>query len=222
MAKQPVKISPSVLTADFWNLGRSIAQLEEAGADLLHLDVMDGLFVPNISFGLPVIAALKKHTAIPFDVHLMIEKPHRYLERFRDAGADLLGFHLEAGSPVEETLRSIRALGMKSCLTIKPATPAQGVFPYLPFCDMVLVMSVEPGFGGQSFLPGSLSKIKAIREEANRQNLPLDIEVDGGINLETAPLAVQAGANVLVTGNVLFSAPDMKARLKELREITAR
>ena len=197
-----------------------MAALDAAHTDMLHLDVMDGIFVPNISFGMPVVASVRKATNTFLDVHLMIDRPHRYIEPFAKAGADSIGFHIEAGSPVEQTLRQIRALGKKNCLTIKPATPAQAVFPYLPLCDMVLVMSVEPGFGGQKFMYEALDKIRLLREEAGRLQLPLHIEVDGGINLETAPLAVKAGANVLVAGNVLFSAPDMAARLAELRTLT--
>ena len=213
-----VKISPSVLTADFLTLGDSIKKLENAGVDMLHLDVMDGIFVPNISFGNPVIKSIKAHTNLPLDVHLMIDRPHRYIEEFAKY-ADLLGFHYEAGSDNAELLKKIRELGCKSCITIKPATAAEEIFELLPLCDMVLVMSVEPGFGGQKFMPAALDKIKAIRAECERQGLNIDIEVDGGINAETAPLAVAAGANVLVAGNFLFSADDMGARVKEIKAL---
>ncbi|MBQ2677018.1 MAG: ribulose-phosphate 3-epimerase [Clostridia bacterium] len=217
-----VKFSPSILTADFVKLGAAITELDNAGTDMLHLDVMDGIFVPNISFGMPVVQSIRKATNTILDVHLMIDRPHRYIEHFAKAGADIIGFHIEAGSDVAETLKAIRELGKKSCLTIKPATPAESVFPYMELCDMILVMSVEPGFGGQSFMPESLAKITAIRNKANEMGLDIDIEVDGGINMDTAPLAVKAGANVLVTGNVLFSADNMTKRLAELREVVAK
>ena len=213
-----VKISPSVLTADFLELKEDIKKLEAAGVDMLHLDVMDGLFVPNISFGNPVIKSIKAHTKLPLDVHLMIDKPHRYIKEFAEY-ADYLGFHYEAGSDNAATLKQIRELGCKSCITIKPCTPAQSIFPLLPLCDMVLVMSVEPGFGGQKFMPEALEKLSALREECKRQGLHIELEVDGGINAETAPQAVAAGATVLVAGNYIFSASDMAARVKEIKAL---
>lgn len=213
-----VKVSPSVLTADFLTLSDSIKQLEAAGVDMLHLDVMDGIFVPNISFGNPVIKSIKAHTNLPLDVHLMIDRPHRYIEEFAKY-ADLLGFHYEAGSDNAATLKKIRELGCKSCITIKPKTEPQEFFDLLPLCDMVLVMSVEPGFGGQKFMPQSLDKVRAIKAECVRRNLDIDIEIDGGINAETAPLAVEAGVNVLVAGNYLFSAEDMGARVREIKSL---
>lgn len=213
-----VKISPSVLTADFLTLKDDIKRLEDAGADMLHLDVMDGIFVPNISFGVPVIKSIKKHTSLPLDVHLMIDRPHRYIKEFAEF-ADYLGFHFEAGSDVAATLREIRALGCKSCLTIKPCTNPQEIFEFLPLCDMVLVMSVEPGFGGQKFMPQALSKLTALREELTRRGLNVLLEVDGGINAETAPQAVKAGANVLVAGNYVFSAEDMKATVENIKNL---
>ena len=213
-----VKISPSILISDFLTLKDSIKELETAGVDMLHLDVMDGIFVPNISFGVPVIKSIKAHTDLPLDVHLMIDRPHRYIEEFAKY-ADLLGFHFEAGSDNEETLKKIRELGCKSCITIKPCTAAEEIFSLLPLCDMVLVMSVEPGFGGQKFMPMALDKIAALKAECERQGLDIDIEVDGGINAETAPLAIAAGANVLVAGNFLFSAEDMGAKVKEIKSL---
>ncbi len=213
-----VKLSPSVLTSDFLTLKDVIPQFEASGVDMLHLDVMDGIFVPNISFGVPVIKSIKKHTNIPLDVHLMIDRPHRYIKEFAEV-ADWLGFHYEAGSDVAELLREIRSLGCKSCLTIKPATAPEEIFEFLPLCDMVLVMSVEPGFGGQKFMPNSLPKIKALKAEAERQGLNLEIEIDGGINAETAPLAVEAGATVLVAGNYIFSAENIPETVKHIRSL---
>ena len=213
-----VKVSPSVLTADFLNLKEDIARLEAGGTDMLHLDVMDGIFVPNISFGVPVIKSIKAHSTVPLDVHLMIDRPHRYIKEFAKY-ADILGFHYEAGSDVAETLKEIRNLGCKSCLTIKPCTEPQEIFEFLPLCDMVLVMSVEPGFGGQSFMPSALPKLEALKKEIDRLGLSIDLEVDGGINGETAPLAIKAGANVLVAGNYLFSAENMAERIKNIKEL---
>ena len=211
-----VKISPSVLTADFLNLDNDIKQLENAKVDMLHLDVMDGIFVPNISFGVPIIKSIRKHTSLPLDVHLMIDRPHRYIEQFAEV-SDILGFHFEAGSDNEATLKKIRDLGCKSCITIKPCTKAQDIFNLLDYCDMVLVMSVEPGFGGQKFMPMALEKLTALKNECERRNLKIDLEVDGGINAQTAPLAVNSGANVLVAGNYIFSADDMAQRVREIK-----
>lgn len=213
-----VKLSPSVLTSDFLTLKEIIPQFEASGVDMLHLDVMDGIFVPNISFGVPVIKSIKKHTNIPLDVHLMIDRPHRYIKEFAEV-SDWLGFHYEAGSDVAGLLKEIRALGCKSCLTIKPATAPEEIFEYLPLCDMVLVMSVEPGFGGQKFMPNSLPKLKALKAEAERQGLSIELEIDGGINAETAPLAVEAGATVLVAGNYIFSAEDIPATVKNIKSL---
>lgn len=211
-----IKISPSVLTSDFLNLKDDIKKLEDAGTDMLHLDVMDGIFVPNISFGVPVIKSIRKHSHLPLDVHLMIDRPHRYIKEFAKF-SDYLGFHYEAGSDVEATLREIRENGCKACLTIKPCTAPEEIYNYLPLCDMVLVMSVEPGFGGQKFMPSALNKLSALKSECERRSLNIELEVDGGINADTAPLAVKAGATVLVAGNYIFSADNISERIREIK-----
>ncbi|MBP3705709.1 MAG: ribulose-phosphate 3-epimerase [Clostridia bacterium] len=212
------RISPSVLSADFLTFKDDIKEFEAAGVDMLHIDVMDGIFVPNISFGNPLIKSIKKHTNIPLDVHLMIDRPHRYIDEFAKY-ADYLGFHYEAGSDNVETLKRIRELGCKSCITIKPATPPESIYDLLDLCDMVLVMSVEPGFGGQKFLPSALEKLSKLRAECQRRNLDIELEVDGGINNETAPLAVDAGATVLVAGSYVFSAEDISAKIQEIKNL---
>ena len=212
-----VKISPSVLASDLSRLSDEVAVIEKAGADMAHLDVMDGCFVPNMSFGMPVIEALRKHTGIVFDVHLMIVNPEKYVDRFIDAGADIVTFHIEAASDSGALLKRIRERGKKAAISIKPATPAEAVFPLLDYCDMVLVMTVEPGYGGQSFMHDMLPKIEKIRAEITRRGLDVDIQVDGGINPETAKLTVNAGANVLVAGSSVFKAQDIKGAIDALR-----
>ena len=214
-----VKLSPSVLSADFLDMKKDIEKLEDAGVEMLHCDVMDGLFVPNMSCGVPLIQSIKKHAPnMLMDVHLMIDRPHRYIKDFAKV-SDYLGFHYEAGSPVAETLKEIRDLGCKYCLTIKPCTEPEQIYDLLPLCDMVLVMSVEPGFGGQAFMPESLAKLEKLRAKIDELGLDIELEVDGGINKETAPLAVKAGATVLVAGSYIFSAEDMKATAEEIRNL---
>ncbi len=212
-----IKISPSVLASDLSNLASEVVEIEKAGAEMAHLDVMDGVFVPNMSFGMPVIESLRNKSNIIFDVHLMIVSPEKYAKRFIDAGADIVTFHYEACEDSATLLDEIHANGAKAAISIKPKTSAEEIFHLLPKCDMVLVMTVEPGYGGQKFMPDMLPKVKAIREEATRRGLDIDIQVDGGINPETAKLAVEAGANVLVAGSSVFKSSDRRAAINALR-----
>lgn len=198
-------ISPSILAADFNILGEQIQEVEKSGAEYLHIDVMDGMFVPSISFGMPVIASIRKNSGLVFDVHLMIEEPIRYIEEFVKLGADSITFHLEAaGERIKETIDKIHALGCKAGLSIKPATPITALLPYLESVDMILIMTVEPGFGGQKYIQTSTQKIKDLREVLTEKGLPLDIQVDGGITAENIFEVTQAGANVIVAGSAVF------------------
>ena len=197
-------LSPSILSADFCKLGEQIKEVELAGAKYLHVDVMDGIFVPSISYGMPVIRSIRKCSDIFFDVHLMIDRPERYVKEFAESGADLINFHLEATSDVKGTIAKIRSLGKKVGITIKPGTPAKTVEPYLELVDMVLVMTVEPGFGGQKLIPECLDKVRKIRKVIADRGLNVDIEVDGGINDENVESALEAGANVIVAGSAVF------------------
>ena len=205
-------IAPSLLSADFARLGEEVRAIEAAGADWLHLDVMDGAFVPNITIGPGVIAALKPHTRLPFDVHLMIEAPDRFVEAFREAGADILSVHPEAGPHLHRTLRRIRELGAKAGLVLNPATPVEAAEWVMEDLDLILVMSVNPGFGGQSFIPSALNKIARLRRLIDDARADIVLEVDGGVNAQTAQRCIEAGATALVAGSAVFGeGPDRYA-----------
>ena len=212
-----IKIAPSILAADFTKLGEEIRSV--SSADYLHFDVMDGMFVPNISFGIPVLESVRKTTDMVLDVHLMIDSPIRYINKFANAGADIITFHVEAESSenTEKAINEIHKLGKKAGLSLKPDTSADKLLPYIDSLDLVLVMTVEPGYGGQSFISEILSKIIKIRGIINDRGLSCELEVDGGINPETAKLCIEAGANVLVAGNDVFKAPDRATHIKKLR-----
>ena len=213
------KLSPSILSADFANLERDVKIITDAGADWIHVDVMDGHFVPNISIGVPVVTSLRKATDGFLDVHLMITDPDKYVPAFIKAGADLVNFHVEVECNIEAVLKEIKTAGKKTGLTIKPNTPPEAVFPYLPLLDMVLVMSVEPGFGGQSFMPNSIPKIKVLKEKITELGLNCEIEIDGGINLKNAPEVIEAGCDILVAGSSVFNAPDVPAAVKAFKAL---
>lgn len=214
-----IKLSPSLLACDFSQLKNEVSKVEKAGCDMLHLDVMDGVFVPNISFGMPVISSLRKHSKLVFDVHLMITDPIRYIDRFADCGADIITFHYESCNDQNAVIEKIKSRGLKAGIAIKPSTPAFVVEQFLGKADMVLVMTVEPGFGGQKLIPDTLSSVKQISEMAKLRGTETDIQVDGGLNIENAPLAVQSGANVIVAGSSVFGAPDPAAAVKYFKEL---
>lgn len=213
-----IKIAPSILSADFTRLGEEITSVEKAGADLIHIDVMDGHFVPNITIGTPVVASLKKKTKLPLDVHLMIDNPERFIAPFADAGADIITFHIEATSAPEEVLRKIEVSGVKKGISLNPESALMRVFPLLDSIDVVLVMSVNPGFAGQKFIPDATRRLRELYQVLSEKKLNVDIEIDGGINQENAKEVIAAGANILVAGTAIFGKIERKRAIELLRE----
>ena len=214
-----MKVAPSLLACDFSRMGEEIIKIDKAGADLVHLDVMDGMFVPNFTMGPAAISALRKYTALPFDVHLMIEHPLDYIDTFADSGADIISFHIESASDTEKTIDRIISRGVKPGLVIKPYTPAGAVFPYLDMISLVLVMTVEPGFGGQSFMADMLPKVGAIKEECKKRGIDMIVEADGGIGDATIRQAAEAGVDVCVAGTAVFKAEDPGEAIARMKSI---
>ena len=215
--KQKVRIAPSILSADFSKLGEEVAAIEAAGADWVHIDVMDGHFVPNLTFGAPVVSCLRKVTKMPFDVHLMVEAPQNYIADFAKAGADILTVHLETAPHLHRVIQAIKEAGLKAAVSLNPSTPLCLLEEILPDLDMVLLMSVNPGFGGQAFIPSSLEKVRKLRQMLDAKGLKTDIQVDGGVTPDNAAQLIAAGATVLVAGSAVYKAPDMANAIHSLR-----
>ena len=212
-----VKIAPSLLSADFSRLKEEIEDIKKAGAEMLHLDVMDGVFVPNISFGIPVIKSIRGCSDIIFDTHLMIVEPERYIDKFIDAGADLITFHIEATDAPSLCLDMIKKRGKMAAISIKPSTPPEAIYPYLDRCDVILVMTVEPGFGGQSLIQECVDKVVKIKAEITKQDYSTKIQVDGGVNSGNAKMLAESGADILVAGSAVFGKADRRAAIDSLR-----
>jgi ribulose-phosphate 3-epimerase len=214
-----VKIAPSILSADFARLGAQVAEAQAGGADYIHVDVMDGHFVPNLTIGPLVVEAVRRATELPLDVHLMMEAPERYLEAFCRAGANILTVHVETCPHLHRTVQQIKELGCRASVTLNPATPAASLQEIVPYVDQVLVMTVNPGFGGQKFIEGMLPKIRQLRAMLDARNPGTDLEVDGGIDSDTAPLVVEAGATVLVAGSAIFGQDDIREAIRQIRNV---